>query len=319
MQWSNRSRTIPDCHCYPQCVSGGHSDGFVFSTEDYPALYQSADSASRRGQYQFLRAHGARLILAVIAAVFAAFTIRVGSHGVDAAAIVTTVAFVTMLALNVWQLRNRADQDWYEGRALAESVKTLTWKYMVGGSPFPIGMPPAAADQLLVERIRRLQPPLRSLNFPPPTGRTISNRMREVRQLPLDRRRAVYDIGRVLEQQRWYASKAEYHYRRADQFGFISLSFEIVGISAALAKALGAVDFDLAGIVAATIAGLAAWSSARQHTTTAVAYSVTAHELSTIRDMLERDHTEQEWSSAVTDSEDAISREHTLWRASHTQ
>ncbi|MEV0063810.1 DUF4231 domain-containing protein [Nocardia sp. NPDC050718] len=300
-------------------MSGGHADGFVFSTEDYPALYQSADSASLRGQFQFLRAHGARLVLAVVAAVFAAFTIRVGSHGIDAAAIVTTVAFVTMLALNVWQLRDRPDQDWYEGRALAESVKTLTWKYMVGGSPFPSGMPAAAADQLLVDRVRRLQRPLRSLNFPPPTGRTISDRMREVRQLPLGQRRAVYNEARVLEQQHWYATKAEYHYRRANQFGFVSLSFEIVGISAALAKALGAVDFDLAGIVAATIAGLAAWSSARQHTTTAVAYSVAAHELSTIRDMLERDHTEQEWSSAVADAEEAISREHTLWRASHTQ
>ncbi|MGW6729956.1 hypothetical protein ACWF9G_28995 [Nocardia sp. NPDC055029] len=59
-----------------------------------------------------------------MAAVFAAFTIRVGSHGIDAAAIVTTVAFVVMLALNVWQLRDRPDQDWYEGRLSAPAFSS---------------------------------------------------------------------------------------------------------------------------------------------------------------------------------------------------
>jgi predicted GIY-YIG superfamily endonuclease len=44
---------------------------------------------------------------------------------------------------------------------------------------------------------------------------------------------------------------------------------------------------------------------------------VTSHELGVIAELLRQNHGELEWSTAVDDAEDAISREHTLWRASH--
>ncbi len=44
---------------------------------------------------------------------------------------------VLLLTRNLLKLQ----QDWYRCRALAESVKTLTWRYIMGAAPFASGLP----------------------------------------------------------------------------------------------------------------------------------------------------------------------------------
>ena len=97
------------------------------------------------------------------------------------------------------------------------------------------------------------------------------------------------------------------------------LCMEVVGIAGALAKAFGVVNFDLAGIVAATVSAFAAWTATRQHGATATAYVLASHELAVIRDLLDRDLDEHQWSAAVADAESAVSREHTMWHANRTK
>jgi hypothetical protein len=290
---------------------------FGLGQHDYPGLFQAADRASMRGQRSYLRSLGARLLLAMLAAVSAAFTVRVGGAGIDAAAVVTALAFVAALVLDVSMLRARPGKAWYEGRALAESAKTLTWRYAVGAAPFPVGLAADDADRLFAERIRALQRDLPEVPMPPNRGGVISERMRRLRAAPLAERRRAYLAGRIRDQQRWYADKAEYHRRRAGLFRAVGLLLELVGVVAALAKAVGLVRFDLAGIVAAAVSGVAAWLSAHQHGTTATAYVLATNELSVIGELLGHDLPEAEWAAAVDDAEGAISREHTMWRASH--
>ena len=285
--------------------------------EDYPALFATADQASTGGQRSYLRALAARLSLAVLAAISAAFTIRIGGGSLDAAAAVTALAFIIALVVDVTVLQGRPGRAWYEGRALAESAKTLAWRYAVGGAPFLQSLTGEQADRLFLDRIRLLQRDLPSVPLLATTAPTITPTMRQLRAAPLADRRAAYQNGRVLDQQHWYATKSRYHQRRATAFRISALGMEVLGVVAALAKAFGIVNFDLAGIVAASVAALAAWSAARQHATTATAYVVTAHELGAIAELLRQNHDELEWSTAVDDAEDAISREHTLWRASH--
>jgi hypothetical protein len=79
---------------------------------------------------------------------------------------------------------------------------------------------------------------------------------------------------------------------------------------------IGAVRADLLGIVAAAIAVVAAWMQTKQHETLGRAYSVTAQELAAVRTDWEADRNEDEWAAFVDEAEEAISREHTLWRAS---
>lgn len=75
------------------------------------------------------------------------------------------------------------------------------------------------------------------------------------------------------------------------------------------------VDADLLGIASGAAASIAAWTGLRQYRSLAVAYALTAHELRLVRDSLPHAEDEARWAQVVSDAEQAISREHTLWRA----
>lgn len=281
---------------------------------DFPGLFQAADEASMRGQNTYLRALRMRLILSVLAAVCGAVTISFGPT--DIAALGTALFFVGALGVDALVFHSRPDQTWYQGRALAESSKTLTWRYAVGGAPFPLGLPAEKADQLFVDRLAELQGDLGGVPLLPTRAAVISDRMRALRAAPLAERAAAYLTGRIENQQSWYADKARFHQRRASLYRRLVLLCEIAGVAAALARAISVVRFDLAGIIAATVAALAAWSSARQHTTTAQAYVVATHDLGLAREQLQHRSDEAAWAAGVADTEAAISREHSTWRSS---
>lgn len=284
-------------------------------SEDMPGLFQAADAVSVLGQRTYLRAVRARLLLSVLAAVSAAITITVGPA--DIAAIGTALFFVGALSIDVLVLRSHSNQAWYDGRALAESTKTLAWRYAVGGAPFQTSLPQAEADRLFLDRIAKLRTDFGSVPLLPSRANVISDRMRSLRAAPLAERQNAYLADRIDDQRTWYADKAQFHRRQAGIYQRLMLVCELVGVSAALAKAFGVVSFDLAGIVAATISGLAAWTSTRQHATTAHAYVVATHELGLVREHLHHHSDESAWAAAVADSEAAISREHSTWRSSH--
>lgn len=284
---------------------------------DYPSLYQTSDEASQRKQRSYLRSVRLGLVLAVVAAACGAVPAMPDSSPVDYFAVATALAFVGALAVELSVLGSRTDRTWYEGRALAESAKTLTWRYVAGADPFSMDLPEQEADELFLERIRRLQGDLPNVPLLPSKSGNISDRMRQLRAEPLAERKRAYLVGRLVDQQDWYASKAEFHHRRASVYRTLTLVLEVLGVAAALGKAVDLVDFDLAGVVAACVSAFAAWSATRQHETTGTAYVVASHELGVINDLLHRDMTETEWAAAVSDAEAAISREHTLWRASH--
>ena len=147
---------------------------------------------------------------------------------------------------------------------------------------------------------------------------TITDRMRELRGGTFAERRQAYLEHRIQGQQRWYAAKSTQHRRRGQRLRAFALMLEVAGIAAALAKAFDAIDFDLAGVVAASIAGIAAWTSARQDDRVAAAYATTSNELALVGETI-RTAGETNWGAAVSDAEEVINREHVLWRASHVE
>jgi hypothetical protein len=284
---------------------------------DLPGLFRAADGASGRGQRSYFRSMAARLGLAVLAAVSGAVTLEVASRGIDAAAIVTTLAFVGVLVVDVFESQTRPGADWYRGRALAESVKTLAWRYAVGGAPFPLDVGAEEAENRFLTRIESLLRDLPTVIGAPSRGPAITAAMRDLRGRSLAERQQAYLTGRIGDQQEWYAARAEQHGRRANRLQAAGMLLEILGVAAALCEVLRLVTFDLAGIIAAMIAALAAWMTGKQYRANSTAYTLASHELALVRTRLELPVPEPEWSGLVADAEAAISREHTTWRASH--
>lgn len=287
--------------------------------EDFPALYRAADANSLKGQRRHVIVTRFQLGALVTAAAFGVVALRVG--GTDVAAVVASVAFGAALVSDVYRLKERPDRQWYAGRAVAESTKTLTWRYLVGGSPLSIAeLDDEQAADLLLARFAEIESDVEPVLLIPDHGspEQVTEGMRRVRALPLEQRRELYLRARIRDQQEWYGAKARWNERRATQWSVTLATLELLGLTAGVLKSAGVIDIDLLGLAAALAAAGAAWVQTKQHQNLATAYALAHHELATIGLRVRHVRTEEEWASFVGGSEDAVSREHTLWRASHS-
>lgn len=284
--------------------------------DDLPALFQAADRGSASGQKTYVRLTAGRLGLLVLAGICAGLSFSRDRE--DPPAAVAAAAFVVAALVEILLLTQRPERDWYDGRALAESAKTLAWRYACGGAPFPIQLG-VSADTLFTDRIQEIQQHAPGRNsLAPVTGVQITPRMRHLRSRTQLERRTAYLNGRIQDQQTWYSSKATVNRRSARSWRFALLAAEAAGFFAALLKALEVLDIDLFSAALALAATGAAWLELRQHESLARAYSIAAQELASAHTRLENVTDEAVWASSVDDAEEAISREHTLWRASRS-
>ncbi|WP_053719156.1 DUF4231 domain-containing protein [Saccharothrix sp. NRRL B-16348] len=285
--------------------------------DDLPGLFEAADSASLDGQHRYVRGVRLRLLLAVAAAATGAVPFIVGR--VDVAAIGTAIALAAVSITELNLKAARPEDRWYDGRALAESAKSLAWKFGVGGLPFEKTGDDQATERRFIQQLHKLLEDAPSTSIRPSQRPVVTKGMRTLRAAPFAERKAAYLEARIADQQRWYTAKAARNERLAGWWRAGLLSIEVIGICAALGKAVGAVRFDLAGVVAAVIAAGTAWISLRQLSTLARAYTFAANELAIVRSRLELVEDEPSWANEVADAEEAVSREHTMWRASRTR
>ncbi len=293
----------------------------ALTDDDLPALFRAADQNSLDAQQRFLLSLRVQLGLLVGAAIGGALTWRLGSSQADWAGIAAAVAFVLAALLRIDLLRSRPERTWYDGRAAAESAKTLAWRYGVGGEPFrPDVLGDPEADRLFIARLNDILKDLRGIHLVPAggTGDQITPAMKDLRKSLLDDRKHAYETGRIEDQQAWYAKKARWNEQRARAWNGLMLGLEAIGVVGAILKATATIEADILGITGAAVAGAAAWLQAKQHLNLASAYSVASQELASIKALVDQPSTDEEWARFVDQAEEAISREHTLWRASHS-
>jgi hypothetical protein len=282
---------------------------------DFPALYRSADRESGRAQRSYLISLRVRLGALLVAAFGGALTLTTAS-GFQIGGGVAFLAFACALGAELFLATTNPLTTWYEGRAAAESAKTLAWRYMVRAEPFEVDGPDV--DKQFLDQTYSLLQDLRSISLATgePEAHQISDKMHRVRALDFDERRQVYLAERIADQQRWYSEKARWNDRRARGWVLVSIVLEIAGLLGGAFKAFGLVNFDLLGFLAASAGGVVAWIEAKQYRNLATAYGIASQELASIATELPTVNSEERWAGFVGQAEEAISREHTLWRAS---
>jgi hypothetical protein len=280
---------------------------------EMPAAYRATDEASTTGRDDTFRWTAAYLVLLTGAAVGSAVQWRPG--GVDIGGWAATAFFAAALATGLANASRRPEQRWYQGRAGAESVKTLTWRYAVGGEPF--GFDSKDPDKLFADRLRAVVDRLQHIQLTPDAGVQISDKMREMRAESLDTRKSLYRTGRIEDQQDWYARRAREHDCKGGRLAILVAVASAVGLIAGVLRATGQLDYDVMGIMAASGAALTAIAELKQHRTNASAYALAAQELSLAAILLENITKDDAWAQFVSDTEDAISRGHTMWMARH--
>jgi hypothetical protein len=278
---------------------------------EFPEAFVATDRASLEGQRRFVQSLKFQLVLLLIAGATSAIAWTNGH--LDIGALVAGVAFLLAALLRLNSFSGSPHQRWYEGRAAAESVKTLSWRFAVGGDPFPVSLGDEAVSQL-ASHVDDITRDLASLERPT-SEPAATESMRALRADDLDTRKAAYLTDRIEDQQRWYEAKASWNRARESFWSRVVLAAEVLGALGAFLVGFGLLEIDLFGLAGALAAVSAAWLETKQHHALANAYGVAASELASIKSLGSQAMSEEEWARFVSESEEAISREHTLWRA----
>ncbi|MFG2846248.1 DUF4231 domain-containing protein [Kitasatospora sp. NPDC048296] len=283
-----------------------------------PEFFWTADTASLRGQRRAVLLSAWELLLLLVAA-------ATGSADGEPWAWPAAAAYLGAMALAVVISRQNPQGLWYEGRAAAESVKTLAWKFAVRADayqPPPRSLPDA--EGLYRFQLDRVLGAFRDspVAVPGPGAEHagITEAMRDLRNQPLAVRREVYLNERIRVQHDWYRAKARYCARAGHWAGVLGVLLPALGLVLAVLRALGAYTYDALGTVSAVAASVTAWAQLRQYRPLAAAYGLAADELELIRFQLaqldlESVDAEEIWARLARDAEDAVSREHTTWQA----
>jgi hypothetical protein len=278
---------------------------------DLPGFFHDAETVAQRGQRQTLSLGRLRLLSATAAAVGGALSWKAGK--VDLLAIVSMAGFLAALYAEVRLWNLKPEEDWKSGRAVAEAVKSLAWRFAVAGNPFPHDLPAARRELTAqtAEVVRKYGQSLALDSANPSTTPALV----ELRAKPFEERRRQYIEKRLREQKVWYARKARDNKDRASLWRGLLIVGEMLAILLAGGRAVGFWDVDISGVMAAAVAGGAAWLGVKQHETLRLSYGSAATNLALLEESL-ADASEQEWAAAVADAEEAISQEHSGWLAS---
>jgi hypothetical protein len=284
---------------------------------DLPALYRAASDASRAGRRTVVRLTAILLLAGLGSALFG---LAGGAQGPPwhvaadlAAALLFAVATVGGARLG----SGKAQRRWSDGRAAAESIKTLSWKYAMRAAPFDED---ATADERFLERMREI---LFAMSHLALTGAStaapkfmISPAMQHLRKAPLAVRHSSYERYRLRDQIQWYAAKAAAAKRRGQRWRALTIVLGVTGFVGALARAFGVFNIDALGVAAACLASIAAWTQLRQYWPNVAAYRLALSELEIIVAESRGVAASTAALGAFCDrAETAISREHTMWLA----
>jgi hypothetical protein len=287
---------------------------------DYPALYRAADGESVRGQRRHRLFVAAELVLVIGGAMLAAL----GTLTDAVASVLPALGAVAIVAGMLVKVADRQSENpdrWFDGRAVAETVKTQTWRYMLRVPPF---QDDRTADRQFVRdlvEVARARPIIHPAfaGTEPSAGLTTPG-MRAIRALPSGERLARYLAERLDDQIGWYRGKALRNRTLQTRWFLISLAAQALAVAFAVTAALvnerSAEPF--VALLAAIAASATAWTQLGRHEELSRSYALAYQELVAIRSLApppSEQVTEQEVTELVVEAELAISREHTMWMA----
>lgn len=279
-----------------------------------PGLYKSADKASLSAQSSYFWGLRSYLILLVIAA-FVSFMWSKDIYGAFASA----ALFLITLGILIFLRAKRPDDLWYNGRAVAESVKTRSWRWTMRAEPYEDTDNIEIVSKRFINDLKAILTQNRSLSEVLHSNvgiqDPISETMKQIRNLPVAERKEIYKEQRIKNQANWYSLKSLFNKRRAKQWFLVSVIFH----STAVAMLLYRIKDPLCNLpveVIATAAGaVLTWLQSKKHNELNSSYALTAHEITLIKGEALSIKTEKALSEFVLNSEAAFSREHTQWAA----
>ncbi len=167
-----------------------------------------------------------------------------------------------------------------------------------GGTPFQIDQNSDEVGLAFTKRLEDVFTDLGSGSLVPPSGieRQITQRMRKLRAKSLEERKEAYRVGRIADQLLWYSRKARWNKERSQRWNVSVMFLVILGLWSRRVRCGCRPNYT------------PTWQRLTRSPPLSFRLSTTAYLC----------RAEMDWARFVSESDDAISREHTLWRAPRT-
>lgn len=286
----------------------------TIDSKDLPGLYQSADQASLSAQLFYFWGLAVYLILLVCAALVS-FLWPTNTQGALASAALFLITLSILIVIKV----RKPDDIWYNGRAVAESVKTRSWRWMMRAEPYQETDSYEVVSKQFISDLKSILNQNRSLSHQLNSAAgildPITAKMKTIRQLPLEERLSVYREQRINNQATWYSKKSQFNKRRARQWFCVSVVLHSTAIGMLLYRIKDPSLSVPVGVVATTAGAVFTWLQAKKHNELNSSYALAAHEIVLIKGEAVSVQSEADLSDFIINSENAFSREHTQWTA----
>ena len=282
----------------------------------YPSLFRSADASAASAQRTYLLLVSSQYFLLISAASISVL-FDYSSDFYSLYAVVVTASTGLLLYMAV----QKPEKDWYGCRALAESIKTATWRYMMRAEPFAHCAETGDARIEFSKFLRSILDANAHVHDPisrhPSIGEQITVEMERIRSLSLPERSKVYKEHRILDQRSWYIAKIAWNRRQFRFWLAVCVLVQLIVIILVILR----IKYDQLWSIWPTepllvlASSLVGWIQLKKFNELASAYNLTAHEIAILNDNIDMVAREEDLSVFVNDAERAFSREHTQWIA----
>lgn len=282
--------------------------------KDYPNIFAAADSASKRAQNRYVGLNISILSLIVLTTIS-----TLVSDAPKWLSILSSILLVISTIFTVLIFFFKPEKTWYDGRAIAESAKSLTWKFMMGVTPFSYSLTTEQAEEKLIKNLKQIIG--QKKEFYKLIGEQfgereqITSRMIENREMSFSDKVQLYSSARLEEQRKWYAKKSKLNRKNKNIALSCLIAFQIFAITTLVMEIYDSIEFTLTPLLATLATSTIALLQLKRFQELTESYGITATELSLIKSKTRHIKNEEDLENFVDDAETAISREHTLWLA----
>lgn len=269
----------------------------------YPAIFYSADNASAKAKKIYYVINFSNLSILFISTILSLF------HNLS-----SIIALIVSLILTTLVFYIKLEKNWYQGRAVAESIKTRAWKLMMRSDPYDKDTSDEEIEELFLKDIKKIighkKDFFQLIGGKFLDGDQISESMRSIMSSDFEVRKSIYQKCRITEQKKWYSDKSSKN-KKAKNTSFVIILILIVVSIILLVKGVSNITAVLVTLASSTIA----WMQLERYQELTQSYALTATELGLIQTKLKHIDSDEDLSKFVDDAESAISREHTMWLA----
>lgn len=248
--------------------------------EDFPGLFLAADKVAKNYQDKFKLVLKTNLITLVIAAILSFIPI---SHWIIP--LLQLLVLLTTLLCSIYLATQKPEKIWYSGRALAESIKTLTWRYISKAEPFNNEDKESKSE--FIKTLNQAVQQNREVcqNYSNHLGdEQITKKMIEMRSKDLKTRQQNYHLYRIKDQNDWYSAKAKYNQDKSNFFFIILIIMNSIAVILAATKiAFADITPWPTDIFIAAAASILTWIQAKRFSELAASYTLAAHEINIIK------------------------------------